>query len=77
MIWASEDGSIGGIWANDDGTDGYYWNYDDSRNVTYNLFGLIPYKQLQIRFFTEKLGDEFGIKRIEIKRVKVKTKTVA
>lgn len=77
LIWASEDGSIGGIWANDDGTDGYYWNYDDSRNVTYNLFGLIPYKQLQIRFFTEKLGDEFGIKRIEIKRVKVKTKTVA
>lgn len=76
LIWANEDGSIGGEWANDDGSEGYYWNYDNSRNVTHNIFGFIPFKQVQIRFFTEKLGDEFGIKRIEIKRVKVKTKTV-
>lgn len=76
LIWANDDGSIGGEWAHDNGSDGYYWNYDDSRNVTYNLYGLIPFKQLQIRFFTQKLGDEFGIKRLEMKRVKVKTKTV-
>lgn len=77
LIWAKDDGSLGGEWATDDGQGGYMWNYDDALNVTHNLFGLIPWKRLRIRIYTEQEGDEFGLKRIEMKKVKVKTKTVA
>ena len=42
----------------------------------FNLAGLLNFKQLQIRIFTEEKGQEFGIKRLELKRVKFKTKTI-
>ncbi len=74
LIWATEDGSVGGEWAMDDGTGGYYWNFDDALEQTFNLYGLLPFKQLRLRFFTEKPGDSFAIRRLELKRVKIKTK---
>ncbi|MDR2902193.1 MAG: hypothetical protein LBU87_03705 [Lactobacillales bacterium] len=76
LIWATEDGAIGGVWAHDDGEGGYYWNYDDAFDSTYNLHGLVPFRQLRLKFYTEKSGDSFGIKRIEMKRVKIKTKMI-
>ncbi len=74
LIWANEDGSIGGEWAEDDGSGGYYWNYDDVLNTTYNVFGLVPFQQMRLRIYTQEEGDEFGIKRIELKKIRVKTK---
>lgn len=76
LIWANEDGTVGGEWAEDDGTGGYYWHYDDAFNKVQNVYKLVPFKQMRLKFYTEQSGDSFGILKMEMKRVKVKTKTI-
>ncbi len=78
LVWAwNEDDERGGCWA-EDKTDehGGIWASDDSLNVTYTLSGLLMFKQLQMIIYTSDPGDEFGIKRIEVKRMGFKTKTL-
>lgn len=71
------DDEKGGLWAKDkNDAAGGMW-FDKNRNtVMFNLAGLRHFKQLQIRIYTSEAGQEFGIKRLELKRVKVKTKTL-
>ena len=71
------DDENGGLWAKDkNDAAGGMW-FDKNRNtVMFNLAGLRHFKQLQIRIYTSEAGQEFGIKRLELKRVKVKTKTL-
>lgn len=78
LIWAkSETDENGGVWAIDHADEnGGVWVDDDKNNVMFNLAGLLNFKQLQIRVFTAEPGQEFGIKRFELKRVKTKTKTI-
>jgi hypothetical protein len=78
LIWAkSYDDENGGFWAIDENDEnGGIWVDGDKNTVMFNLAGLLNFKQLQIRIFTEEKGQEFGIKRIELKRVKFKTKTI-
>ena len=78
LIWSkSEEDENGGHWAVDEQDEnGGMW-FDKNRNtVMFNLAGLQHFKQLQIRIYTEERGQEFGIKRLELKRVKTKTKTL-
>ena len=78
LIWSkSEEDEDGGHWAIDEQDEnGGMW-FDKNRNtVMFNLAGLQHFKQLQIRIYTEERGQEFGIKRLELKRVKTKTKTL-
>ena len=78
LVWAErEDGEVGGLWAKDaEDPDGGRWVSLDKNTVMFNLAGLLNFKQLQIRIFTTESPQEFGIKRLEIKRVKLKTKTI-
>lgn len=78
LIWANgEKDEIGGLWAEDEGDEvGGMWLSEDKNTVMFNLAGLLNFKQLQIRIYTAEAGQEFGIKRIELKRVKLKTKTI-
>lgn len=78
LIWAdSEDSERGGYWAVDeDDAKGGIWVSLDKNTVMFNLAGLLNFKQLQIRVFTSTAPQEFGIKRFELKRVKMKTKTI-
>lgn len=78
LIWAkNKDDEDGGFWAVDkDDEQGGIWCLDNKNNVMFNLFGVLPFKQLQIRIFTKEAPQEFGIKRLELKRVKFKTKTI-
>lgn len=66
-----------GLWALDENDPaGGIWVDQDKNNVMFNLAGLLNFKQLQIRVYTEESPQEFGIKRFELKRVKTKTKTI-
>lgn len=78
LIWAkSYDDENGGFWAIDENDEkGGIWVDGDKNTVMFNLAGLLNFKQLQIRIFTSEDGQEFGIKRFELKRVKTKTKTI-
>lgn len=78
LIWAKDkDDEGGGFWATDkEGANGGIWCPNNKNNVMFNLAGLLNFKQLQIRIFTKEAPQEFGIKRIELKRVKMKTKTI-
>ncbi len=78
LIWSkSENDEKGGFWALDaDDPRGGVWVDTDKNNVMFNLAGLLNFKQLQIRVFTQDASQEFGIKRFELKRVKTKTKTI-
>lgn len=78
LIWCEDaNDEEGGYWAEDENDEaGGIWGRDDSLNVTYSLTGTMPFKQLQMRIFTKEINEEFGIKRIEMKKVKVKTKTI-
>ena len=78
LIWCKdENDENGGHWATDSQDEnGGMW-FDKGRNtVMFNLSGVRHFKQLQIRIYTEEKGQEFGIKRLELKRVKTKTKTL-
>ena len=78
LVWAKNaEDPAGGAWATNqaDGS-GAMW-FDKERNsVMFNLAGLRPFRQMQIRFYTDEAGQVFGIKRLEMKRVKTKTKTL-
>lgn len=78
LTWAdSQTSENGGFWAVDENDEqGGIWVSYDKNNVMFNLAGLLNFKQLQIRVFTEIDGQEFGIKRFELKRVKSKNKTI-
>lgn len=78
LIWADDaEDKDGGFWATDEADEnGGIWLSEDKNNVMFNLAGLLNFKQLQIRIYTAESGQEFGIKRIELKRVKLKTKTI-
>jgi hypothetical protein len=78
LTWAeSQTSEVGGFWAfNEDDANGGVWVSSDKNNVMFNLAGLLNFKQLQIKLFTAEKGQEFGIKRFELKRVKTKSKTI-
>ena len=78
LIWAKDENDEGGgFWAKDENdTQGGIWCPDNKNNVMFNLFGILPFKQMQIRVFTQETPQEFGVKRLEMKRVKFKTKTI-
>ena len=78
LLWAwVNDDEKGGYWAKSENDElGGIWASDDALNVTYTLTGLLMFKQLQMIIYTQDPGDEFGIKRIEVKRVRFKTKTL-
>ena len=78
LMWAdSQTSENGGFWAIDENDEqGGIWVSTDKNNVMFNLAGLLNFKQLQIKVFTKEQGQEFGIKRLELKRVKTKTKTI-
>jgi hypothetical protein len=78
LTWAdSQTSENGGFWAfNEDDANGGIWVSSDKNNVMFNLAGLLNFKQLQVRLFTAEQGQEFGIKRFELKRVKTKSKTI-
>ena len=78
LVWAKDETDAnGGLWAKDEtDANGGMW-YDKNRNtVMFNLAGLRHFKQLQMRIYTIEAGQQFGIKRLELKRVKTKTKTL-
>lgn len=78
LTWAdSQTSEKGGYWAFDENDEqGGIWVSADKNNVMFNLAGLLNFKQLQIKIFTKDEGQEFGIKRLEMKRVKTKNKTI-
>lgn len=78
LIWAKDaNDPNGGIWAEDkNDPNGLMWFDKDRNSVMFNLSGLRPFKQMQIKIYTSEKGQEFGIKRLEMKRIKTKTKTL-
>lgn len=78
LIWSknSEDEN-GGQWAIDESDEnGGIWVSSDKNTVMFNLEGVLHFKQLQIRIYTEEAPQEFAIKRLEFKRVRFKTKSL-
>ena len=79
FIWSldEEETDPRRMWALDKNDEEHgFWVKADSRNVTVNSVVPLTFKQLQLRFYTMEEGDGFFIKRVELKRVKIKTKTV-
>lgn len=78
LIWAkSATDEKGGKWALDaDDANGGIWVSSDKNTAMFNLDGVLPFKQLQIKIFTKEPTQEFAIKRIEFKRVRAKTKSL-
>lgn len=78
LVWSkTEDDANGGKWALDaDDEEGGVWVSSDKNTVMFNLDGVLHFKQLQIRIYTEQPNQEFAIRRLEFKRVKLKTKTL-
>ena len=56
--------------------EGGIWVSSDNNTAMFNLDGVLPFKQLQIKIFTKEPTQEFAIKRIEFKRVRAKTKSL-
>ena len=78
LIWVDNDDDLSGGWWSDDDADttGGVWIDNNSYNVLLRVPNLLPFKQLQMRIYTLESPQDFGIKRIEMKRVKIKTKTM-
>ena len=79
MVWAksSDDETVYSVWAKDkEDENGGKWFDKNKNTVMFNLAGVRGFKQLQFRIFTKEAGQQFGIKRLELKRVKLKTKTL-
>lgn len=78
LIWSkSADDETGGKWAlNEHDADGGIWVSSDKNTVMFNLDGILHFKQLQIRIYTTESPQEFAIKRLELKRVRIKTKSL-
>lgn len=78
LIWSKDqEDPDGGQWALDaDDADGGIWVSSEKNTIMFNLDGLLHFKQLQIRIFTTHKPQEFSIKRLEFKRVGMKTKSL-
>lgn len=78
LIWSyDQNDQSGGKWAFDENDDqGGAWVSLDKNTVMFNLDGIMAFKQLQIRIYTKSISQEFGIKRLEIKRVRQKDKSL-
>lgn len=78
LIWSkSATDENGGLWAEDkNDPDGGMWVSSDKNTVMFNLDGVLHFKQLQIRIYTLESPQEFAIKRLELKRVRLKTKSL-
>jgi len=78
LVWAkSADDEDGGVWAlSKDDENGLMWYDEEMGAVMYDLSGLYPFKRLQIRIYTQEDGQQFGIKRLEFKRVRTVKKTL-
>ena len=78
LIWAnSAADEKGGLWSLDASDEnGGMWVSSDKNTVMFNLAGVLPFKQLQIRIFTKDSPQEFAVKRLEFKRVGLKTKSL-
>ncbi len=78
LVWSkSQTDEKGGFWALDEADpQGGNWVSSDKNTVMFNLDGIMHFKQLQIRIYTEESPQEFGIKRLELKRVRFKTKSL-
>ena len=78
LIWSkAEDDEKGSLWALDETDEnGGVWLSSEKNTVMFNLDALFSFKQLQIRIYTEEISQEFGIKRLEFKRVRLKTKSL-
>ena len=78
LIWSkSENDEEGGRWALDENDEnGGIWVSSDKNTVMFNLDGVLHFKQLQIRIYTLESPEEFAIKRLELKRVRIKTKSL-
>lgn len=78
LIWSkNEDDENGGQWALDETDEnGGNWVSSDKNTIMFNLDGVLHFKQLQIRIYTEAPPQEFAIKRLEFKRVRSKTKSL-
>jgi hypothetical protein len=60
----------------DDDTQGGIWVSSDKNTIMFNLDAVKPFKQIQMRIYTEESGQEFAIKRLEFKRVGLKNKSL-
>ena len=78
LIWSKDNADEnGGSWAlNQDDEDGGIWLSGERNSVMFNLDAIRHFKRLQIKIYTKDHLQEFGIKRIEFKRVRLKTKTL-
>lgn len=78
LIWSkNEEDEKGGKWALDENDpEGGLWVSLDKNTFMFNLDAIMPFKQLQIRIYTEESPQEFGIKRLEFKRVRQKNKSI-
>ena len=78
LIWSKSAGDEnGGLWALDENdANGGIWVSSDKNTVMFNLDGVLHFKQLQIRIYTMESPQEFAIKRLELKRVRLKTKSL-
>ena len=78
LIWSkSATDENGGLWAADkNDPDGGMWVSSDKNTVMFNLDGVLHFKQLPIRIYTLESPQEFAIKRLELKRVRLKTKSL-
>ncbi len=78
LIWSKNSEDInGGNWAlNQEDENGGVWLNGDRNSVMFNLDSVRHFKRLQIRIYTKETTQEFAIKRLEFKRMRVKTKSV-
>lgn len=78
LVWSKNlNDEKGGSWAlTQDDKDGGVWLSNSRNSVLFNLDGVYSFKRLQIRIFTKEIPQEFGIKRLEFKRVRFKTKSL-
>ena len=78
LIWSKNSDDInGGNWAlNQEDENGGVWLSGDRNSVMFNLDSVRHFKRLQIRIYTKEPTQEFAIKRLEFKRMRVKTKSV-
>jgi len=78
LIWSKDyNDEHGGHWALDENDEkGGIWLSGDRSSVMLNLDALHHFKRLQITIYTNEQTQEFGIKRLEFKRVRFKTKSL-
>lgn len=78
LIWSKDyEDDTGGSWAhNQNDENGGIWLSGERNSVMFNLDSIRHFKRLQIKIYTKDNLQEFGIKRLELKRVRLKTKAL-